>query len=78
MPEICCPSIAFDTAQNRNHRRTPLDASSPTRLVDLIFTWHQRRRSRYNLMGLPDAMLKDIGLSRSDAEQEWEKPFWRG
>jgi uncharacterized protein YjiS (DUF1127 family) len=26
---------------------------------------------------MPDGMLKDIGLSRGDAESEYEKPFWR-
>jgi len=48
------------------------------RSLDLYLTWRARRRSRSDLMGLPDDMLKDIGLSRGEAELEYEKPFWRG
>jgi uncharacterized protein YjiS (DUF1127 family) len=38
--------------------------------------WH-RLRSRYELASLGDAGLRDIGLSRCDAEFESSKPFWR-
>jgi uncharacterized protein YjiS (DUF1127 family) len=34
-------------------------------------------RQRRALLGLDDAMLKDLGLSRVDALQEGGKPFWR-
>ena len=57
------------------------DAASHERLLDraadLFWTWRERHRGRANLAGMPEAALKDIGLSRGDAEQEWEKPFWR-
>lgn len=39
--------------------------------------WRERRRSRRDLMRLSDYQLKDIGISRLDAEQEFAKPFWR-
>lgn len=48
-----------------------------SRAAEVYWLWRQRHRSRANLIGLPDADLKDLGLSRGDAEQEWEKPFWR-
>ncbi|HCB13036.1 MAG TPA: DUF1127 domain-containing protein [Gammaproteobacteria bacterium] len=32
---------------------------------------------RRDLLALDDAMLKDIGISRVDALQEGNKPFWR-
>jgi uncharacterized protein YjiS (DUF1127 family) len=48
------------------------------RATDLYWVWRERRRSRADLVGMPEAALKDIGLSRGDAEQEWQKPFWRG
>ena len=44
-----------------------------TRLHD----WYEVYRQRRALLGLDDAMLKDIGLSRADAIREGSKPFWR-
>lgn len=48
------------------------------RLLDLLFSAMERRKQRHALMGLDDHLLKDIGISRSEAEQEVSKPFWRG
>lgn len=48
------------------------------RLLDLLFSVMERRKQRQALMGLDDYLLKDIGISRSEAEQEVSKPFWRG
>jgi len=45
---------------------------------DMFWVWRERHRGRAELIGMPDGMLKDIGLSRGDAESEYEKPFWRG
>jgi len=39
--------------------------------------WHEVYRQRRALLGLSDAMLKDIGISRADALREGEKPFWQ-
>lgn len=78
MRELSYPSRSYNPAEKLAAGWKLLDASSAAQLLDLLYTWHQRRRSRGNLIGMPDVMLKDIGLSRSDAEQEWEKPFWRG
>jgi uncharacterized protein YjiS (DUF1127 family) len=47
------------------------------RMVGLIEGWAERRRQRRALLELSDALLKDIGLARSDAEIEARKPFWR-
>ncbi len=46
-------------------------------LLVAVEAWRERRRSRRELMRLSDYQLKDIGLSRLDAEQEFTKPFWR-
>ncbi|MDA1324273.1 MAG: DUF1127 domain-containing protein [Proteobacteria bacterium] len=51
----------------------PLVARSAERLAD----WQDRRIGRRHLMGLDDRQLKDIGISRCDAENEYRKPFWR-
>ncbi|MBP2227508.1 uncharacterized protein YjiS (DUF1127 family) [Azospirillum agricola] len=47
-------------------------------LFDRMATWSERRRQRLALESLPDHLLADIGVSRADASQEAEKPFWRG
>jgi len=40
--------------------------------------WANRSAGRRTLAGLSQRDLKDIGLSRYDAEMESRKPFWRG
>ena len=34
-------------------------------------------RQRRALLSLDEAMLKDLAISRTDALQEGDKPFWR-
>jgi uncharacterized protein YjiS (DUF1127 family) len=45
-----------------------------------VLTWLEllleKRRSRKALLEMSDEMLKDIGLSRSDAHGEAHRPFW--
>ncbi len=48
------------------------------RLLGEAETWFERRRQRRSLLELSDHMLKDIGVTRSEAFQEGRKPFWRG
>lgn len=38
----------------------------------------RRHRSRTHLATLSDRMLKDIGVTRAEAEFEANKPFWKG
>jgi uncharacterized protein YjiS (DUF1127 family) len=38
--------------------------------------WHELASQRRQLASLSDAALKDLGLSRADALQETERPFW--
>ena len=45
--------------------------------VDTILTWHERARMRRQLLTLDDRLLKDIGITRTQAFGEAEKPFWR-
>jgi uncharacterized protein YjiS (DUF1127 family) len=46
-------------------------------LLEVIEGWAERRRQRRALLQLSDALLKDIGLARAQAEREAHKPFWR-
>lgn len=43
----------------------------------IIGTWMERSRQRRALAHLDDRLLKDIGLTRSEAEREIYTPFWR-
>jgi uncharacterized protein YjiS (DUF1127 family) len=48
-----------------------------TTLVDHVLEWQDRARGRHLLQQLDDRMLRDIGLSRSDAARECAKHFWQ-
>jgi len=48
-----------------------------TRIAEVVLTWFERARQRRHLAQFSDHMLKDIGLSRSEADHEISKPFWR-
>lgn len=39
--------------------------------------WFARYRQRQQLRQLSEFALKDIGVTRADALQEADKPFWR-
>jgi uncharacterized protein YjiS (DUF1127 family) len=47
------------------------------RLAALLRIWRGRSRERSALARFDERMLKDIGLSRADAEFLINKPFWR-
>jgi uncharacterized protein YjiS (DUF1127 family) len=63
-------------------RRTAVYADQKSRwslaqFVDILLEWHERSRQRRQLLSLDDRLLKDIGISRVDAEREAGKPFWK-
>jgi uncharacterized protein YjiS (DUF1127 family) len=39
--------------------------------------WRRRQHGRLELARFDERMLRDIGLTRIDAEYEINKPFWR-
>ena len=47
------------------------------RFLRAIYRGLKRSRQRRALSGLSDAMLRDVGLSRSEVAREVGKPFWR-
>ncbi|ENA29607.1 MULTISPECIES: DUF1127 domain-containing protein [Pseudomonas] len=44
----------------------------------VIRAWREQARQRQTLAMLSDDALKDLGLSRADAEREGSKWFWEG
>jgi uncharacterized protein YjiS (DUF1127 family) len=46
-------------------------------LIQRFNRWYINHRTRRQLARLPDYVLKDIGVSRTDAEQEAKKSFWK-
>lgn len=46
-------------------------------LLELLLLWDERHRTRRHLLAMDDRMLRDVGLGRSEATTEAEKPFWR-
>jgi uncharacterized protein YjiS (DUF1127 family) len=41
-----------------------------------LLRWHELSRQRRALLGLNERMLKDIGITRLEAEREARRPFW--
>ncbi len=41
-----------------------------------IARWSQRSRTRHHLKDLPPHVLRDVGLTRAQAEAESMKRFW--
>jgi uncharacterized protein YjiS (DUF1127 family) len=46
------------------------------KMLDGLEAMAQKHRSRRLLLELTDEQLKDIGISRADAEREAGRPFW--
>jgi uncharacterized protein YjiS (DUF1127 family) len=47
------------------------------RAASEIREWRRRSRDRRALAAMSDRSLRDIGLTRYDADWEASKPFWR-
>ena len=54
----------------------PDAVSALHRVVRQVLRWWQLTRQRRRLAALDECALKDLGLSRADAIQESERPFW--
>jgi uncharacterized protein YjiS (DUF1127 family) len=72
-------SIHWHASQPRSRRRQALLALADAwdHAVATFHEWRRRARERAELAALDDRMLKDIGLTRADAEFLSDKPFWR-
>ena len=70
-------NIAFEKEFSASHaapRRQPvLSLAGFTKTVPV---WLDRVRQRRRLSQLDDHFLRDIGLTRAQAQEEARKPFW--
>ena len=78
--ELSRPASCYS---DRIPQETPWQAS-PHRLSGFLRRvsaalreWRRRKKGRLELARLDDRMLRDIGLTRVDAEYEINKPIWR-
>lgn len=47
------------------------------KIMDTLYSWQERSRLRSQLRGLDDHFLKDMGIGKADAYDEYSKPFWK-
>jgi uncharacterized protein YjiS (DUF1127 family) len=45
--------------------------------LDTLRLWQERARGRQQLRTFDEHLLRDIGITRLQAEAEADKPFWR-
>ena len=79
VPEPLRPSAQLGHRQAHLLRFLSGAAATMTGLIragDTLLLWLERYRQRRALDSLSDHVLKDLGLSRSDAMQEGGKRFW--
>ena len=55
----------------------PVVSSAAVRVAYLMMLWSERRRTRVQLQHMPEHLLRDIGLTSTQARQECRKWFWR-
>lgn len=46
-------------------------------IAHALLGWRERYRQRRQLASFDQHMLRDLGLSNADVDQEIHKPFWR-
>ena len=65
------------SASNRQAARRLGFVAMLTRISTTLSLWVARHRQRELLAQLDARALRDIGITRYDAQRECEKPFWR-
>lgn len=69
--------LTFVAVRDGRKPRREAAAGPIDRVLGTLRQWHQRARTRRELAGLDDYLLRDIGVSRSQAQFESGKPFWQ-
>lgn len=60
-----------------DHQPLGLLANVALRTAVVLTKWRMRRMSRLSLSDLEPHLLKDIGLTQAQADQESQQWFWR-
>jgi len=71
--ELSSPSTILIGTQHFVGQATGFLAS----LVEAPFVWLERVQDRRRLAELDDHLLRDIGISRAEAEHAAARPFWQ-
>ena len=74
---LSLPSSAASLALRAVFVMSRLAGTVVVGVPDTLYTWQKRHRMRRELLSLDDRLLRDMGLSRCDAEREGRRPFWR-
>jgi uncharacterized protein YjiS (DUF1127 family) len=53
-----------------------LRRSFRSQIQECVKEWYRRINSRWELAGLDQRSLRDVGLSAASADYEASKPFW--
>lgn len=77
MSAYCADSLAEGLARSSFAKRPGSRRNKVATLLARLVFWHRRAGQRRALRKLDDHLLKDIGMSRAQAELEAYKPFWR-
>lgn len=70
-------NVLSDNAQRGRRIQTAGRSAFFLEALRVWSAWMERRRQRWALARLDDALLRDVGLTRHDVRLEVEKPFWR-
>lgn len=72
------PTFDLDLPRTYSPWRATRQRIHPVLAAWMLFaSWIERARQRQALAGLDARQLRDIGITRTDAARECEKPFWR-
>jgi len=75
----CHKALQSDFAPRAGSRGvTSVIVHAASGALEALLTWQERARQRHSLANLDDRLMKDMGLTPSQVEQELRKPFWRG
>lgn len=68
--------LDLPVAASSDVRLRPLLGQALRNVWSTVKIWNARYRQRRELLALSDHMLKDIGITRAQAEDEGGKAFW--